>query len=85
MSESPVDREAIHAYLTEKIGGDRDLLPPDGESLVDAGILDSFGLAELVAMVEEQFGVKVPEADIAMQTFENVDLIVKYVESQRGS
>ena len=85
MSETPVDREPIHAYLTDKIGGDRDLLPPDGDSLVDAGILDSFGLADLVAMVEEQYGVKVPEADISMQTFETVDLIAKYVESARGA
>ena len=85
MSEHPVDREPIHAYLTEKIGGDRDLLPPDGESLVDAGILDSFGLADLVAMLEEKFGVKVPEADISMQTFETVDLIATYVGSLRGA
>lgn len=83
MTHPPIDRAAIHAFLADKIGGERDLLPPDHESLVDAGILDSFGLADLVAMLEATFGISVPEADITMSTFESVDRMAAYVAARR--
>lgn len=78
-----VDKEPIRAYFVEKIGGDASLLPDDGASLVDEGILDSFGLADLVAMIERRFGVKVPDKDLALQTFESVDKIAAYVAAHR--
>ncbi len=78
-------REALRSYFTEKIGGDRSLLPKDGESLVDEGILDSFGLAELVALIEQDFGVKVPDGDIQLATFQSIEKIDAYVTSRRGS
>jgi acyl carrier protein len=76
-------RENLRNYFTAKIGGDRALLPKDGESLVDEGILDSFGLAELVAHLEASFGVKVPDADIQLATFESIDRIAAYVSARR--
>jgi acyl carrier protein len=79
----PVDREPIVQYLAEKIGGDRALLPKDSESLVDEGILDSFGLADLVAMLETRFGVKVPDKDLSLANFDSVDKIAAYVERNR--
>jgi acyl carrier protein len=33
--------------------------PPDDFSLLEAGIVDSFGLLDLVALAEKKFGVKV--------------------------
>lgn len=80
-----LDREPILAYLAEKIGGNRDLLPPADESLVDAGVLDSFGLADLVAAMEEAYGVKVPDPDITMQTFESIDKIADYITKAKAS
>jgi len=74
-----VDREPLRAHFTEKIGGHRDLLPGDAADLVEEGILDSFGLAELVALVESTYGVKVPDGDIALETFGSIEKIVAYV------
>jgi len=80
---SDVDREPLRAHFTAIIGGDRSLLPPDGESLVDEGILDSFGLAELMALLERAYGVKVPDADLSLKTFESIDKIAAYVAAAR--
>jgi acyl carrier protein len=78
-----VDREPIRAHFTALIGGDRSLLPSDAESLVDEGILDSFGLAELMALLERVYGVQVPDGDLALGTFESVDKIAAYVAARR--
>ena len=82
---SSIDLEPVLAHFTEKIGGDRSLLPAHGESLVDEGILDSFGLAELVSVIEAAYEVKVPDEDIALTTFDTVDKIVAWVSAQKAS
>ena len=80
---SDVDKEALRAHFTEKIGGDRSLLPADGESLVDEGILDSFGLADLTAAVEEAYGIQIPDEDVSLENFETIDKIAAYVAARR--
>jgi acyl carrier protein len=82
-ADDAATRESLRRHFTEKIGGDRSLLPKDGESLVDEGILDSFGLSELVAHIEQSFGVKVPDADIQLATFESIEKIAAYVSARR--
>lgn len=80
---SGVDREPLRAHMAALIGGDRSLLPADGVSLVDEGILDSFGLAELVALIESQYGVKVPDGAMSLGNFESIEKIVGWIEAHR--
>lgn len=80
---SAVDREPLRAHFTAIIGGDRRQLPGDDASLVDEGILDSFGLAELMALLERAYGVKVPDGDLSLTKFESVDKIAAYVAARR--
>lgn len=51
------------------------------ESLFDSGVLDSFALPELVAALEQEFRVKIPDADLNADTFESVDKIAAYIRS----
>jgi acyl carrier protein len=78
-----IDREPLRAHFAALIGGDRSLLPADDQSLVEEGILDSFGLAELVSVIEEQYGLAVPDVDISLENFESIDKIAAYVAAQR--
>jgi acyl carrier protein len=78
------DLEPIRLYFLERIGGDRALLPPDDASLLDEGILDSFGLAELVAAIERLYGVRVAERDLKLSSFDSIAKIGRYVDSRRG-
>jgi acyl carrier protein len=53
----------------------------DDESLFDAGLLDSFGLADLVSSLEKEFSLKVPDADLNPRKFDSVERIVEYLNS----
>lgn len=75
------DLEPLRAYFLQKIGGDRGLLPSDAASLIDEGILDSFGLAELVATVEQAYGVKIPDKDVKLQNFDSLEKIGRFVDA----
>jgi acyl carrier protein len=52
-------------------------------SLFEKGVIDSFGVIELVARLEEAFAITVPDADMIPRTFETLERIAAYVEKRR--
>lgn len=63
---------------------DRAALSPD-ESLIDAGLIDSTGVLELVAFLEERFGIRVGDANIVPENLDSVRSIVAYVGGKRAT
>jgi acyl carrier protein len=55
----------------------------DTESLLDAGLIDSTGILELVAFIETEFSIQMSDSDIVPDNLDSVDTIVRYVESKR--
>jgi len=45
---------------------------PDEASFLDEGIVDSVGVMELVAFVEEEFGIKVDDLEVTPDNFDSV-------------
>ena len=54
----------------------------DGESLIDAGLIDSTGVLELVAFLEGEFGLHMADAEIVSENLDSVRAIVRYVENK---
>jgi len=57
-------------------------VPDAGESLFDAGYLDSFALADMVSALEKEFGIKIPDSDLNPRKFESIDRIDQYLETR---
>jgi acyl carrier protein len=58
-------------------------IPEDPDaSLFDLGVIDSFGLMDAVARLEEALGVKVPDADLNPRRFETLAKIERYFASR---
>lgn len=51
----------------------------DGESLLEAGLIDSTGILELVAFIETEFSIQMADADIVPENLDSVETIVRYV------
>ena len=58
-------------------------IPAADESLFDAGYLDSFALPDLVAELEREFGISIPDSDLNPRKFESVARIEAYLQSRR--
>jgi len=58
-------------------------LPGPAESLFDNGYLDSFALPELVAALEKEFGMKIPDSDLNPRKFETIEKIEQYVGARK--
>lgn len=60
-------------------------LPEDLDaSLFEAGVIDSFGVMDLVAKLEERFGIQVPDSDMVPRKFESLAKIAAYVDAKRA-
>lgn len=55
----------------------------DAESLLDAGLIDSTGILELVSYLESAFGILVQDEDIVPENLDSVNQIAAYVESKQ--
>ena len=52
------------------------------ESLIDQGIIDSFGLIEITAFIEKEFGVVVREADMTREAFGSMNKMANFVAAR---
>ena len=76
-------RQKVRAYIIDSILlGTADKLD-DSASLLEAGILDSTGTMELVAFLEDEFGLTVFDSDIVADNLDSVDRVVAFVNRQR--
>ena len=57
--------------------------PSPTELLFETGVLDSFGLTDLVAALEKEFDVRIPDSDLRPKNFSSIEQIEKYLESRR--
>ena len=51
----------------------------DDESFLESGIVDSTGILEVVAWIEETFGIMVPDADLLPENFDTVQRLAAYM------
>lgn len=77
---SQVEKE-VRAYVTEKLlFGQNDREVEGNTSFLESGIIDSTGVLELVAFLEEQFQVKVEDEDLIPANLDSINAITRFVE-----
>lgn len=74
-----MDKRTQILEIIQKVAGKTPTVAPD-ESLFDSGVLDSFGLQDLVTGLEKKFGVKIPDSDLTPRKFDSIERIEQYLE-----
>jgi acyl carrier protein len=78
-------QDAIMAALRELCPSElRGQLTEDTE-LIEAGFIDSFAIVRMIQLIEEQFGVRIPDKDIGPAIFASGATISDYVERAQGT
>ena len=54
----------------------------DDASFLEEGIVDSIGVMELIAFVEETFGVKVEDHEVTPDNFDSVNKVAAFLRSK---
>lgn len=83
MSET---RQAVMKFLSELCPNEelRRALAEETE-LMEAGILDSFGVVRLIQFVEDEFHIRIPDSDIGPTLFASGAAIIAYIERQNSA
>lgn len=77
-------KDEIRAYLAthRATQGSGDF--GDQESLLEAGVIDSMAMVDLIAHLEETYSITIDEDDMVPENFDTVDAIVAYVSGKQG-
>ncbi len=80
----PMDTEArIRAFVTENYYVGDAVAFDDDTPLLDTGIVDSTGVLEIVAFLEQEFGLTIPDRDIRPANLDSIARIAAYVARAR--
>ncbi|MBV7340139.1 acyl carrier protein [Chloroflexi bacterium TSY] len=82
MRESVVLQDRIATLILENVHME---VPTHETDLIETGILDSFGLVELIYQFEEEFGVPVPIHEIDFENFRSVTQMARFIEQRTGN
>lgn len=72
-------RTVVRRFLQNELGRDVRAVS-DVESLLEAGVIDSLGVIQLVSFIQERFKVDVSEDDMMPENFDSIDAIAGFVE-----
>jgi acyl carrier protein len=76
-------RQQIVEFITSNfLFGDTDKRIDDKESLLENGIIDSTGVLELIAFIEETFGIKVEDEEIVPENLDTILDITFFVKQK---
>jgi acyl carrier protein len=75
--------DGLEKFLVREVAADlgRRSLAPD-EDLLGQRIIDSLGILRLVTYLEETHGIKIADADIVPENFQDLNSIVRFVEGK---
>ena len=76
-------RQEIRQFVVQNFlfGQDQEL--NEGTSFLESGIIDSTGVLELVAHLEETYDVKVKDDELTPDNLDSIDAIVAYLARKR--
>ncbi len=76
-------KERVRAFIVENfLFGDAAQAPADDESLIENDVIDSTGVLELVAFIEESFGLTMADGDIVPANLDTLERIAAFVSAR---
>lgn len=73
-------RETLRKFIVESfLFGQPDPSLTDDAPLVEMGVLNSTGILELVAFIEERFGTEVDDSELVNENFGTIDAMASFI------
>ncbi len=57
----------------------------DGDSLIDGGVVDSTGVMEIVAFLEETYGIAIADDELVADNLDSIERLTKFVDTKLAS
>ena len=76
-------KAALTNYIKQEIMRNPKSNLSEDEDLLGAGILDSLAILQLVAYIEDAFGIKVPDEEVVFDNFQSINALAGFLETQK--
>jgi acyl carrier protein len=79
-------KAAVRRYIEDNfIMGAGGMALADGDSFLEHHVLDSTGFLELIAHLEESYGIKVLDDEMVPENLDSLDSVAAFVARKRGA
>jgi acyl carrier protein len=72
-------KDELRQFIMKNFVFDKRRVLKDEESLLESGVVDSTGILELIAYLEEHFEVKVEDIEFRAENFDTIERITTFV------
>ncbi len=71
--------QEIRQFITDNFLFGEEVNLADDDSLLDHGIIDSTGVLELVAFLEDKYEIQIPDSELVPTNLDSVSYLVQFV------
>ena len=83
MNPSAIERDSVREFIVTNFYIPDESSLGDETSFLEEGIVDSTGVLELTAFIEETFSIKVEEADVLPENLDSIGNILAFIARKR--
>lgn len=83
--DTQIRAELVEFIVTNYFFGDMTRTPRDDDSLVEAGIIDSTGILELIEFLESHFKVEVSESETVPENLDSISNLTEFIMSKQSA
>lgn len=75
----------VRKFIVENfLFGRDDFQLSDHDSFLDKGVIDSVGMVELVAFLQQRFGVRIADGEFVPENLDSIGNIVRFLDTKRS-
>jgi acyl carrier protein len=75
--------DKIRNYIQEEILKDQSRRIESDEALISSGLIDSFSLVDIALFVEEEFGVRIDDTELAVEVFDTLAELTSLIKARQ--
>jgi len=80
VTENKNTTSQIRDFVLQKFPLARKRKVANNDNLLESGIIDSLGVLDLVAFLQQEFAVAVADEDLTPENFQNIECMARFVE-----
>lgn len=84
MSEQNSTSDSIRSFIVKKFPNSRKKALDDDLRLLESGIIDSLGVLDVVAFLEQTFGMKIQDDELTPENFGSIGQLTIFAEQKRA-
>lgn len=82
--DSTIQSELTEFIVTTYLFGDVERTPLHDDDLIEAGVIDSTSVLELIEFLESHFGIEVADSETVPGNLGSISALTRFVASKRG-